>query len=251
MTFRDVNSLVKKVVIPAAGLGTRLLPATKEMPKEMLPTFALGRNGDMCVKPLLQVVFEQFYNVGVREFCFIVSRGKESISNHFTSDKTFLKSLNEGGKGELAEELSGFYEKVYSSHLVFVSQPEPNGFGDAVLRAEPYVREPFLVQAGDTIILSGENSHFTRLLQAHEEFKSAAAFLVQEVEDPSPFGVIEGDEVESNVYSVERVVEKPERPPSNLAIAACYLFTPEIFKALKTTPRGFWGSFSLRMEYRG
>lgn len=232
------GSVAKKVVIPAAGLGTRLLPATKETPKEMLPVFALDGNGEVCVKPLLQVIFEQLYDAGLREFCFVVGREKESISDHFTSDTSFLRSLSENGKRELAEELLSFYGKVTSSSIVFVSQPEPKGFGDAILRAEPYVRETFLVQAGDTMILSNKNRHLSKLLSVHEEFGSAATFLVKEVPDPRPFGVIEGREVGKGVYAVKRVIEKPEKPPTNLAITALYVFNPEIFDALNSTPKG-------------
>lgn len=230
--------MAKKVVIPAAGLGTRLLPATKETPKEMLPVFALDGNGKICVKPLLQVIFEQLYDVGLREFCFVVGREKESISDHFTSDTSFLKSLKENGKRELAEELLSFYEKVNSSSMVFISQPEPKGFGDAVLRAKPYVRETFLVQAGDTLILSDKNCYLNKLLSVHEEFECAATFLVKKVQDPRPFGIIEGEEVENGVYAVNRVIEKPEKPPSSLAITAVYVFNPEIFDALNSTRKG-------------
>jgi len=237
--------MINKVVIPAAGTGTRLLPATKEMPKEMLPIFALNRRLDVCVKPLLQVVFEQFYSFGVREFCFVVGRGKASISDHFTSDVSFVNALNGTGKHELAERLSGFYDKVRSSSVVFVSQSEPRGFGDAVLKAEPYVKEPFLVQAGDTLILSRENNHLMRLLDVYERFKGAATLFVKEVEDPRPFGIIEGREVGKGVYRVERVVEKPDQPSSNLAITAVYLFKPEIFQALRSTLTGKGGELQL------
>ena len=229
--------LIHKVVIPAAGLGTRLLPATKETPKEMLPIFALDKKGEVCIKPLLQVIFESFYDIGLREFCFIVGRGKESISDHFTSDSSFLRELKETGKNELVEELVSFYEKANISSLVFISQPEPKGFGDAVLKAEPYVKEPFLVQAGDTIILSKKSQHLKKLVKVHEETKSAATILVGEVEDPRPFGIIKGKEVDAGIYDVEMVVEKPEKPPSNLAISAVYVFSPAIFSALKSIPK--------------
>jgi len=239
------RKMIKKAVIPAAGSGTRLLPATKETPKEMLPVFALNRTGDLCVKPLLQAVFEQLFDFGGREFYFIVGRGKGSITDHFASDRNFLKGLNEGGKEEMAEELLSFYKKVNSSSLVFVNQPEPRGFGDAVLRAEPYVREPFLVQAGDTYILSEGNNHLTRLLSYHDEYSSAATFFVQEVDDPKSFGIIEGEEIEDGIYHVGRVVEKPVVPPTNLAITALYIFSPVIFRVLKSTPFGAGGELQL------
>lgn len=237
--------MINKVVIPAAGMGTRLLPTTKEMAKEMLPIFAFNKDSGICVKPLLQVVFEQFYDFAVREFCFIVGRGKESISNHFTTDVNFVNVLNGDGKHELAEELSNFYGKVQSSSIVFISQSEPRGFGDAVLKAEPYVKEPFLVQAGDTLILSRENNHLKRLLDVYNRFKVAATLFVKEVEDPRPFGVIEGKEVEQGIYNVKSVVEKPDVPRSNLAITALYLFTPEIFQALRSTSLGKSGELQL------
>ncbi|UCH01327.1 MAG: hypothetical protein JSV20_05445 [Candidatus Bathyarchaeota archaeon] len=237
--------MIKKIVLPAAGGGTRLLPVTKEMPKEMLPIFALDTHSKMCVKPLLQIVFEQFYDFGVREFCFVVGRGKKSISDHFTSDQMYLRALIERDKQKLAKELGGFYNKIRSSSLVYVSQPEPKGFGDAVLRAEPYVNEPFLVQAGDTLILSKKNNHLRRLLKIHEKYSCSATFFVQEVGDPRPFGIIEGKEIETGVFNVESLFEKPEKPPTNLAISALYAFDTVIFKALKDTADGKAGELQL------
>jgi len=107
-----VEHLIRKVVVPAAGLGTRLFPATKEQPKEMLPIFSRSSNGDVCVKPLLQLVFEQLYNVGFREFCFVVGRGKRSIEDHFTPDFNSVVMLKNSGKGVRASDLDGFYEGI-------------------------------------------------------------------------------------------------------------------------------------------
>ena len=146
---------IKKVVITAAGLGTRLLSVTTEMPKEMLPLFCMGSNGDLLLKPVLQLIFEQLYEVGFREFCFIVGRGKRSIEDHFTPDYSYVELLRKRGKEGLAMELEEFYRKVESSVIAWINQPEPRGFGDAVLRAEPFVdNEPFLVHAGDTYVIS-------------------------------------------------------------------------------------------------
>jgi len=237
--------MIRKVVIPAAGRGTRLLPATKETPKEMLPIFGVGRNGDVCVKPLLQSIFEQLYDANVRAFCFIVGKGKASIINHFTVDGSYLESLDGSDRHDIAEELSDFFNKLGHSSLVFVSQPEPKGFGDAVLKAEPYVNEPFMVYAGDSLILSEKNRHLEKLFRVHEGSKSDATFLVQEVEDPRPFGVIEGDEIEKGVYSVRNVIEKPCEPPSNLAITALYVFSPSIFDALESVSNRVNGELQL------
>jgi len=234
-----------KAVIPAAGRGTRMLPSTKETPKEMLPIFGAGRNGEICVKPLLQLIFEQLYEIGVREFCFIVGKGKESIINHFTSDGNILESLKSKGNSDIAQELAGFYDKLQAVSINFVSQPEAKGFGDAVLRADPFVNESFMVHAGDSLILSKGNEHLSRMNDLHERHGSDATFLVQEVEDAKSFGIIEGTEIEAGVYSVNNVVEKPEKPPTNLAITALYVFTPAIFTALKSVSKGIDGELQL------
>ena len=131
---------VGKVIITAAGLGTRLLSATKEM----LPLFCIGSNGDLSLKPVPQLIFEQLYGVGFREFCFIVGRGKRSIEDHFTPDYSYVELLRRRGKEGLAVEFEEFDRKVESSVIAWVNQPEPKGFGDAVLRAEPsWMASPF------------------------------------------------------------------------------------------------------------
>jgi len=125
--------MIRKVVIPAAGLGTRLFPATKEQPKEMLPIFSTATNGDVSVKPVVQMVFEQLYDVGFREFCYVVGRGKRGIEDHFTPDSNFVRLLEGMGKNGQATELEDFYEKLRTSTIMWVNQPEPKGFGNAVL----------------------------------------------------------------------------------------------------------------------
>jgi len=128
------SGVMRKAVITAAGLGTRLSPATKELPKEMLPIF--HREGDrIVVKPLLQLIFEQLHDVGIREFCFVIGRGKRAIEDHFTPDPIFLRELRERGKGREAESLERFYAMLSDSSITWVNQPEPRGFGDAVLGA--------------------------------------------------------------------------------------------------------------------
>src|SRR2546428_13066389 len=108
------SSLLKKVVIPAAGLGTRLLSVTKEQPKEMLPVFAKGKNGDLCLKPIVQLVFEQLYHVGFREFCFILGLGDRAIEDHFTPDFSFVSMLDSKGKDGPASDLENFYTMIDS-----------------------------------------------------------------------------------------------------------------------------------------
>jgi UTP--glucose-1-phosphate uridylyltransferase len=231
--------MIRKVVVPAAGLGTRLFPATKEQPKEMLPIFSRLKNGNISVKPLLQIVFEQLYNVGFRSFCFVVGRGKRSIEDHFTSDYNSVSMLkNKGMKGQ-ASDMDDFYEKLKSSTMFWVNQPEPKGFGDAVFLSRSFVQdEPFLVHAGDTYIISNGAEHLSSLMNAHERLNGDATILVQEVKNPKQYGVIEGNEIETGVYKVRRAIEKPEKPTTNLAIVAVYVFHPVIFKALEKTVPG-------------
>lgn len=228
--------MIRKAIIPAAGLGTRLLPATKEQPKEMLPIFAHDAKGQLRLKPFLQMVFEELHDYGCREFCFIVGRGKRSIEDHFTTDNGFTSFLKEKNKSELAAELDQFYRKVGTSTLVFINQPEPRGFGNAVYCAKPFTgKEPFLVHAGDDLIFSKNNSYLKKLVELFEESNADAVFFVEKVKNPSKFGVIVGKEVSNRIYEVERIVEKPQFPPSNIAAIAIYAFKPKIFQAIEKT----------------
>jgi UTP--glucose-1-phosphate uridylyltransferase len=238
--------MIRKVVVPAAGLGTRLFPATKEQPKEMLPIFSSTANSDLAVKPVVQMVFEQLYDAGLREFCYVVGRGKRGIEDHFTPDAGCVRTLEGLGKNGQATDLEGFYEKLKTSTIMWVNQPEPKGFGNAVLMAQPFVQnEPCLVHAGDSFIISKDMDYIKKLLAAYERLKADAAFIVLEIENPRQYGIIEGDEVEPGIFKVKAVVEKPEKPATNLAIMAMYVFHPVIFKALETIQPGRKGEVQL------
>lgn len=231
--------MIRKAVIPAAGLGTRLLPMTKEMPKEMLPLFIKSLNGQIYLKPLLQSVFEQLYDVGFQKFCFIIGRGKRAIEDHFTPDYEYIEILKNKGKENIVQNMKNFYKKIENSTLVWVNQPQPKGFGDAVLKAQSFVGdEPFLVHAGDTYIISNENQHFKNLMKFFEELKSDIIFLIHKVEDPRRYGIIESKKINDNIYEIKRVIEKPEKPLTNLAIMPVYIFHPVIFKAIEVTSPG-------------
>jgi UTP--glucose-1-phosphate uridylyltransferase len=238
--------LIQKVIIPAAGLGTRLFPATKEQPKEMLPIFSTTKHGDMMVKPVVQLVFEQVYDAGLREFCYVVGRGKRGIEDHFTPDAKCIRTLEGMGKNGQAYDLEQFYNKLDTSMIMWVNQPEPKGFGNAVLMAQPFIQnESCLVHAGDSVIISKDMDYLKKLLNAFEKLDADAAFLVLEIKNPKQYGIVEGEEVESGIIKVKRVVEKPEKPATNLAIMAMYVFRPIIFKALKTLKPGMNGEIQL------
>ncbi|MGA2682108.1 MAG: sugar phosphate nucleotidyltransferase [Candidatus Bathyarchaeia archaeon] len=238
--------MIRKVIVPAAGLGTRLLPATKEQPKEMLPIFTKTPLGDLVVKPVVQLVFEQLYDAGLREFCYVVGRGKRAIEDHFTPDEHCIKTLESLGKSGQAVDLKSFYDKLNSSTTMWVNQPEPKGFGNAVLMAEPFVgNESCLVHAGDSCIISKDMDYLKKLVEAFERLKADAAFVVLDIENPKKYGVVEGDEVEPGIISVRAVVEKPEKPKTRWAIIAIYAFQPVIFKALENTRPGKNGEIQL------
>jgi UTP--glucose-1-phosphate uridylyltransferase len=224
-----------KAVIPAAGLGTRMLPATKEQPKEMLPIFSKTAKNSLCLKPLLQLVFEHLYAFGLREFCFIIRRGKRAIEDYFTPDNNSINVLRQRRKDDVALELCSLYERVDSSKLIWINQAEPKGFGDAVLQAEPFIgAEDFLVHTGDTYIVS-DGSHLERLVDSYEKLEADAAFAVKRVKDPRHFGIIRARKLEQNVFRVIEAVEKPAKPPTKIAIILIYIFKSELFDFLRRT----------------
>jgi len=227
---------VLKAVILTAGLGTRLLPATKETPKVLLPIFALGKNKKPCIKPVSQMVFEQLYDVGFREFCFVVSnRVRRAVKNHFTPDRDFMRYLKETNKPEQADEMQQFYSKVNNSTIVFTNQPKPRGTGDAVRRVKNFTgNESFLLHMGDDLILSkDENSHLKRLMKVFKERNADAVFLATRVKDPTIYGVIAGKQVSEGLHEVKTIVYQPKIPPSNISDVTAYMLKPNIYPEIK------------------
>jgi len=228
----------QKVVIPAAGLGTRLLPTTKEQPKELLPVFSRSPSGKYLVKPILQLIFEQLYDCGIREYYFIGGRNKRMIEDHFSADYNFVDKLNNENKSFYAEDLSNFYNKISSSHISWVNQPIPKGFGHAVLITKSLIGDhPFLVHAGDTLILSKTRNYITQLMKTHNSLDALSTLLVCPVKDAQKYGVITGTPRKGTIC-VDSIVEKPLRPKSNLAVMPLYVFDKSIFTALENTSPG-------------
>jgi UTP--glucose-1-phosphate uridylyltransferase len=234
---------VTKVVITAAGKGTRLLPFTKEMPKEMMPIFSKSFTDKKVVIPLLQYIYEQLYSMNFRDFCFVVGREKRSIEDHFTPHETYLKEL----KGEYKKFITKFYQKLENSHLVWINQNKPLGFGDAVKRAERYVgKEDFLVHAGDVTILSKSNHPVKRLIEISKKNPDAKAILLcKKIKDSKRYGVPTVEKISKNEYLVTEVVEKPENPMSNFGILPLYFFRSDIFTSLKRIKPGKGKEFQL------
>ena len=232
-----------KVVITAAGKGTRLLPFTKEMPKEMMPIFSSMFTKKKVVLPLLQYIYEQLYSMGFRDYCFVVGREKRSIEDHFTPHETYLKELS----GDYKKFITKFYQKLENSHLVWVNQNRPLGFGDAVRRAERYVgNEDFIVHAGDVTILSKSKHPISRLIETAKRNPDAKAILLcKKIKDFKRYGVPTIEKVTNNLFSVREVVEKPDKPKSDFGILPLYYFKADIFSSVKKIKPGKGKEFQL------
>ena len=223
--FSRVLMKIKKIVITAAGKGTRLLPLTKEMPKEMLPIYVNNkRKTEGILKPILHLIFDSAYEHGIRDFCLIVGKGKRSIEDHFLiPDQDF--GMN--------KQMKEFILRIKDSSFTYVQQSSPKGFGDAVLKAESFVnQENFLVHAGDDAILSIKNNHLQRLQDAFFRNDADIALLVTKTKEPHLYGIIKGKK-KKNIIQVTKFEEKPKNQISGLATVGIYIFKPTIFNVLK------------------
>ena len=232
-----------KIVITAAGKGTRLLPFTKEMPKEMMPIFSSIFTKKKVVMPLLQYIFEQLYSMNFRDYCFVVGREKRTIEDHFTPHESYLKELS----GDYRKLITRFYQKLEKSHLVWINQNRPLGFGDAVRRAERYVgKEDFIVHAGDVTILSNTKHPIVRLMEIAKRNPDAKAILLcKKIKDSKKYGVPTLDKLSDNLFLVKEVIEKPEKPKSDFGILPLYYFKSDIFSSLKNIKPGKGKEFQL------
>jgi UTP--glucose-1-phosphate uridylyltransferase len=228
--------LINTAVIPAAGFGTRLLTLTKETPKEMVPLF-YKINKEIVTCPLIERIFSQLFDAGIRNFCIIVGKKKRAIEDHFTLDNNYVNLLKKSNKSfQLI--LSNFYNKIEKSNIVWINQNIPKGFGDAVLHAKEFVgNKPFLVHAGDAFVRDG-NTHILKLINAHSENHSDVTLYLREIRNPRLYGVAQATKIGKNLYNVSKVEEKPKQPKSNFALMPLYIFKPMIFQALKVTKPG-------------
>ncbi|MBI1873370.1 MAG: UTP--glucose-1-phosphate uridylyltransferase [Acidobacteria bacterium] len=226
-------------VVPVAGLGTRLLPATKSQPKEMLP---VGR------KPIVQYVFEELTGAGMRRILFVTGQGKSSIENHFDINEELVQVLRESGKEELLAELA--FERAPVQYF-YTRQRQALGLGHAVLSARTFVgQQPFVVALGDSIIgLNAQSDVVARMTRAFDDLGAAAIIAVEEVapEEAHRYGIVHPRNGTGDLFELDGLIEKPprEQAPSNLAIAARYVLSPAIFEALDQTPAGVGGEIQL------
>ncbi len=227
---------MKKAVIPAAGLGTRFLPATKSQPKEMLP---------VVDKPSIQYVVEEAVQAGLTDILIITGRGKRAIEDHFDRNFELEYYLEQAGKDDLLKEVQAVNDLA---DIHYIRQRDPLGLGHAVAVAREHVgTEPFAVLLGDDIMV--DDAHLLRsMIEIHEARQcSVIALLEVEREQISAYGSIEPASVEGDVVGVRSIVEKPrpEDAPSNLAVIGRYVFTPAIFDALERLEPGAGGELQL------
>lgn len=227
---------VRKAIIPAAGLGTRFLPATKAQPKEMLP---------IVDKPTIQYIIEEAIASGIEEILVITGRGKRSIEDHFDKNFELEITLKEKGKSDLLELVEDITNMV---DIHYIRQKEAKGLGHAILQAKSFVGdEPFAVLLGDDIV-DAKTPCLKQLINVFDEYKTSI-LGVQKVadEDVSKYGIVKGKFIENNVYKVNDLVEKPakEEAPSNIAILGRYIITPRIFEILQNTKPGAGGEIQL------
>lgn len=227
---------VRKAVFPAAGLGTRFLPATKASPKEMLP---------LVDKPLIQYVVEEAVASGIESVIIVTGRAKAPMEDHFDISFELEKLLQQRGKLDLMKEMRAISEMARVS---YVRQGEALGLGHAVLQARDLVGdEPFAVMLSDDIIDS-ETPGLKQLLDVYEKYDAPVLGTMQVAgEAISRFGAIDGDEVEDGVYKIKDMVEKPKfsEAPSDLAIIGRYVLTPDIFDEIENTAPGAIGEIQI------
>lgn len=227
---------VRKAIIPAAGLGTRFLPATKAQPKEMLP---------IVDKPTLQYIIEEAVESGIEEILIITGRNKKSIEDHFDKSVELEFELEAKGKYDLLEEVRKISDMV---NIHYIRQKEPKGLGHAIHCAKSFIgNEPFAVMLGDDIVANSKPC-LRQMIEMYEQYKTTI-LGVQEIakEDVCKYGIVDGKHIEGRVYKVKGLVEKPtvEDAPSNIAILGRYIINPAIFEILEHTEPGKGGEIQL------
>jgi UTP--glucose-1-phosphate uridylyltransferase len=227
---------VRKAVIPAAGFGTRMLPATKAQPKEMLP---------IVDKPAIQYIVEEAIRSGITSILIVTGRNKSSIEDHFDKSVELEQSLEENGKWELLNQIQGI-SKMADIH--FVRQKEPLGLGHAVLCAEAFIGDdPFAVLLGDDIMVSDPPA-LQQLIQVYDKFQKPIVGVKQvPQEDVGKYGIISYSGKHNRMYQVKDLVEKPlpAKSPSNVAVMGRYILKPSIFQLLRKIKRGAGNEFQL------
>ena len=232
-----MSKKIRKAIIPAAGLGTRFLPATKAQPKEMLP---------IVDKPTIQYIIEEAVASGIEEILIITGRSKKCIEDHFDKSVELELELEKSGKEQMLKMVREISDMV---DIHFIRQKEPRGLGHAISCAKTFVgNEPFAVLLGDDIVYNEGRPCLKQLIDCYDEYKtSVLGVQTVEAKDVNKYGIVNGIHIEDRVYKVKGLVEKPpvEEAPSNVAILGRYIITPQIFKILEETKPGKGGEIQL------
>ncbi len=230
-------SKITKAIIPAAGLGTRFLPATKAQPKEMLP---------IVDKPTIQYIIEEAIASGIETVLIITGRGKRAIEDHFDRSYELENELLKNGKKDLYEMVEDIANLV---ELYYIRQKSPKGLGHAIHCGKSIIgNEPFAVLLGDDVVVNKEKPALKQLIDVYDQ-TGKSVLGVQRVaqKDVSKYGIVDPSEVNGNVSKVRDLVEKPapDKAPSNIAILGRYIITPRIFEILETTQPGVGGEIQI------
>lgn len=227
---------VKKAIIPAAGLGTRFLPATKAMPKEMLP---------IIDKPTIQYIIEEAIESGIEDIIIVTGKGKRAIEDHFDHSYELEQNLLDKGKIELLTEVQKSSQMV---DIHYIRQKEPKGLGHAIWCARKFIgNEPFAVLLGDDIV-QAEKPCLKQMIEQYDRYKSSILGVqTVPIDEVSRYGIVAGNLISDSLYTVSNLVEKPkkEEAPSNLAIMGRYILNPRIFEILNNQKPGAGGEIQL------
>ncbi len=231
------NSPINKCLFPAAGYGTRFLPATKATPKEMLP---------VLTKPLIQYGVEEAVNAGIKTMAIVTGRGKRAIEDHFDISYELEHQIKGTAKEHYLTEIR---ELITQCTFSYTRQVEMKGLGHAILTGETLIgHEPFAVILADDLCDNGDTGVLTQMVELYKKH-NCSIVAIEEVpkEETAKYGVIAGDEIEDNVYQITDMVEKPEPKdaPSNLAIIGRYILTPDIFDIIRETKPGKGGEIQI------
>ena len=229
--------MIKKCLFPVAGYGTRFLPATKSMPKEMMP---------IVNKPLVQYGVEEAFNAGMTDMAFVTGRGKRAIPDHFDVSYELESEIKGTGKEKQLAEIRNLIDKCT---FTYTRQKYMRGLGHAILTGETLIGDqPFGVILADDLCLNSDKGVLAQMVDLYNQFRCTIV-AIEEVpqEETNKYGVIAGKEVHENIYRVDTMVEKPDPKdaPSNLAIIGRYILTPDIFEILRNTPPGANGEVQL------
>ncbi len=228
---------ITKAVIPAAGLGTRFLPATKAVPKEMVPIVDI---------PTIQYIIEEAAASGITDLLIITSRTKKAIEDHFDKSYELENELEKSGKTEVLKQLKDIRSMV---NVQYVRQAEPKGLGHAIYCAKSFVgNDPFAVLLGDDVVYNSEKPCLKQMIEMYEKY-NASILGVQSVPESevNKYGIVSGEQIADRMWKVNDMVEKPKREeaPTNVAVLGRYIITPEIFTHLENTKPGAGGEIQL------